>query len=132
MNRWKGLSLALLVLALTLGFTQVAVAADKQDCTPGYWKNHLDVWPEPYDPEDDFDDTFWVDYFEPNITLEEALRAKGGGVNRLARHGTAALLNAAHPEVNYLLAELQAIARVIQGTHKTQFLENNNEAGCPL
>jgi len=36
-----------------------------------------------------------------NPTLEEALNARGGGINQFARESVAALLNAAHDDVNY-------------------------------
>jgi hypothetical protein len=84
---------------------------DGEGCTPGYWKNHLDAWPPTgYAPGDDFDTTFGVDLFDPDITLDDAVNAKGGKVNRLARHGTAALLSAAHPDVDYSLSVAEVIA----------------------
>lgn len=66
-----------------------------QGCTPGYWKQpqHLGSWGACASPGDDFDTTFGVDLFDPDITLLEALDANGGGENALARHATAALLN---------------------------------------
>jgi hypothetical protein len=100
-------------------------------CTPGYWKNHLEDWlPTGYDPGDDFDATFGVDLFDPDITLEEAVWARGGGVNKLARHGTAALLGAAYPDVNYPLTEDEVIDAVQTGDADT--LVEYNELGCPL
>ncbi len=77
-----------------------------------------------------FDATFGVDLFDPNITLEKAARARGGGVNRLARHGTAALLSAAHPGVVYPLSVAEVIALVQAGDAST--LTTFNELGCPL
>ena len=99
-------------------------------CTPGYWKNHLCSWPDGYNPTDDFDSTFGVHLFDPDITLCEALRMGGGGDNRLARHGTAAILNAAHQDAGYPLSVQQVIALVQAGN--ADALENNNELGCPL
>lgn len=87
-----------------------------EGCTPGFWKNHLDAWgPTGFTPGDDFDTTFGVDLFDPDITLDDAINAKGGGVKKLARHGTAALLNAAHPDVDYPLSVAQVIAAVQAG-----------------
>ncbi|MFX1362825.1 MAG: hypothetical protein ACFE7A_05185 [Promethearchaeota archaeon] len=92
--------------------------------TPGFWKNHLDAWVG-YSPED-----HWMDYFEDNITIRirkatisnptllEALMATGGinetiGVyDALARHAVAALLNAAHPDIDYPLTEAEIISQV--------------------
>ena len=104
-----------------------------EGCTPGYWKNHVEDWPPTgYSPGDDFDTTFGVDLFDPDITLEEAVNAKGGGDKRLARHGTAALLSAAHPDVAYPLTVAEVIAAVQAGDAST--LAEFNELGgefCP-
>jgi hypothetical protein len=102
---------------------------DGQGCTPGFWKNkkRLPLWP--LDPDADFDTTFGVDLFDPDITLGEAVRAKGGGDNKLARHGTAALLNAAHPDVDYPLTEAEVIAAVQAGDADT--LVGYNELLAP-
>lgn len=104
---------------------------DGEGCTPGYWKNHLGAWPPTgYSPSDDFDTTFGVDFFLMNKTLLEALNAGGGGVYRLGRHGTAALLNAAHPDVNYAYSVAEVIALVQAGD--ADALEMANESFCPL
>ncbi len=101
-----------------------------EGCTPGFWKNHLDAWgPTGYSPGDDFDTTFSVDLFDPDITLEDAVWAKGGGNKKLARHGTAALLSAAHPDVGYPLSEVEVIAAVQAGDADT--LANYNDYGTP-
>ena len=65
----------------------------EQGCTPGYWRNHLDRWLGAA-PSDSFDATFGVDAFDSNVTLGAAISLGGGGVHALARHATAALLNA--------------------------------------
>jgi len=100
-----------------------------EGCTPGYWKNHLLDWVG-YAPGDDFDTVFGVDLFDPDINLEAALNTGGGGVNKLARHGTAALLNAAHPDLNYPLTVDEVIAAVQAGD--SGMLAEYNELGCPL
>jgi hypothetical protein len=82
-------------------------------CTPGYWRNHLDEWAATgLSPGDDFDTTFGVDYFDPDITLDDAINLGGGGIRKVARHGTAALLNALHPEVDYPFSAAEVIAAV--------------------
>ena len=102
-----------------------------EGCTPGYWRNHYSQWPATgYQLGDDFDATFSVDLFDPNITLEQAIWMGGGHENRLARHGTAALLNAASPGVYYPMTVAQVIAAVQAGDADT--LAANNELGCPL
>jgi hypothetical protein len=80
-------------------------------CTPGYWRQdqHFDSWTSPLVPATLFSDVFCdgpIDIIEirsnPNFgggtklnpTLLEAVWAKGGGINALARHAVAALLNA--------------------------------------
>jgi hypothetical protein len=100
-------------------------------CTPGYWKTHFDRWPDGYSPDDDFDATFGTDYFDPDVTLGEATWARGGGVNRLARHGTAALLNAAHMGVEYPYTVAEVIAMVQAGDANTLAFANE-DLECPL
>jgi hypothetical protein len=102
-----------------------------EGCTPGYWKNHLEDWPPTgLDIVDDFDTTFGVDLFDPDITLADAINAKGGGDNKLARHGTAALLSALHPDVNYPFTPDEVIAFVQAGDADP--LVEANELGCDI
>ena len=105
-----------------------------EGCTPGYWKNlrkHGDEWDRAEILlEADFDENFGVDLFTPDITLGDAVRAKGGGVNALARHATAALPSAAHPDVGYPISVDDVIA-LVQARDKDT-LEGYNEQGCPL
>jgi hypothetical protein len=96
----------------------------EEGLTPGYWKNNAENWDAnawiDYLPGDSFESIFGIDvtlrgkgkatYEEP--TLLEALGANGGGINALARHATAALLNASHPEIAYPMSESQIIAAV--------------------
>jgi len=100
-------------------------------CTPGYWKNHLDSWAATgYSPGDDFDATFGTDFFAPDITLDDAANLGGGGINKTARHGTAALLSAAHPEVNYPYTVAEVIAYVQTGNIEPLVIAN--ELGCSI
>ena len=65
------------------------------ECSPEFWKNNLDLWKVVnVSHNDDFDETFGKDYFEPDITLEEAINREGVGIDHIARSGTAAYLNA--------------------------------------
>jgi len=100
-------------------------------CTPGYWKNHLNEWGAAgYSPADDFDATFGTNYFNPNISLLQAINLGGGGLNKVARHGTAALLSAAHPDVDYPFTVVEVIAAVQAGN--VDALATANEQNCPL
>ena len=112
-----------------------------QGCTPGYWRQdqHFDSWvPTGYAPSDDFEAVFGVNAsFDPD-TLLDAVWLGGGGEFALARHAVAALLNAAHPDVNYQFTVAQVIAGVQNAyatgnfePFKTQ-LDFANNAGCPL
>jgi len=100
-----------------------------EGCTPGYWKNHLEDWAG-LSPGDDFDETFGVNLFNPDITLDQAVNARGGGVNKLARHGTAALLSALHPDVAYPFSAAEVIALVQSGDIAP--LVDANELGCSI
>jgi hypothetical protein len=73
-------------------------------------------------------------------TLLQALEARGGGINALARHSVAALLNAASPAVSYGLSVDDVIDEfddVYPGTKQEynslkDYFEGLNEQGCPL
>ena len=120
----------------------VTCPCDLEGCTPGFWKNHTrfknwNAWEGTgYDPTNDFDATFGVDLFDPDINLLQALQARGGGMNKIARHGTAALLNAAHPDVVYPLTVGQVIDFVkavidLVPNYDIDTLVNYNEYGTP-
>ncbi len=101
-------------------------------CTPGYWKNHMDKWgPTGLSTDDDFDATFGTDYFDPDITLGEAVWARGGGVKKIARHGTSALLNASHPAVLYPAGIADVIAAVQNGDVNALVDFNELSDECP-
>ena len=72
------------------------------ECSTDFWKNNLELWEKVgVDYNDDFDETFGKNNFEPNITLEQAINAEGLGLNHLARSGTTAYLNALlDPEID--------------------------------
>jgi hypothetical protein len=104
----------------------------REGCSPGYWKNRLASWPVSQDA--DFDTTFGVDFFEPDITLLEAVNLGGGDENALARHAAAALLNTQDAGVDYSLPEGAVKALVQSGDvyAALQLLSSFNNAGCPL
>jgi hypothetical protein len=125
----------------TVTFTNLAdpfIPGD-EGCTPGYWKQsqHFDSW-EGYATGDDFDTVFGVDLFNPDISLLDALNLGGGGVNALARHAVAALLNAASSGVDASLSEAEVIQLVQDAETSGDFeaakntLAASNELGCPL
>jgi hypothetical protein len=127
-----------------------------EGCTPGYWKNNADKkgavsWvPTGYSPSDKFSDVFGVvitvraggrrTITDP--TLLQALQATGGGVDALARHAVAALLNAAHPDIAYGIGNPGGVIALVHdalvspdpgaiGAAHT-LLAGYNEAGCPI
>ena len=124
-----------------------------EGCTPGFWKQsqHFDSWTAPYTPETLFDSVFdfpagleiKVDNMPKDLedaTLLDALRAQGGGVNALARHGVAGLLNAASP-ANYQFTVQEVIDMVNDALNsgdptEIESTKNKlaiaNEQGCPF
>jgi uncharacterized repeat protein (TIGR01451 family) len=117
-----------------------------EGCTPGFWKQdqHFDSWVG-FSPSDSFDTVFGVDVTlrvdneqVTDPTLLQALQAQGGGINALARHAVAALLNASSPDVDsgFTVAQVIALvqAAVASGDFETahQLLAADNEQGCPL
>lgn len=126
----------------TITFDNQVVA--QQGCTPGYWKQsqHLDSWVGTgYAPGDDFDATFGVNFFNPNITLLQAVSLGGNSTgNALVRHAVAGLLSAGSGGVDYPYTTAQVID-ILQGdgayagltiNQRKDLLANANELGCPL
>ncbi len=111
--------------------------AGGQGCTPGYWKqrHHFGAWIG-FAPGDDFAAVFGRDV--GGLSLWEALRARGGGLDALLRHTVAALLSASHPGVSYPLTTSDVIS-AFQAAYDSGDVEPQkdafaelNEAGCPL
>jgi uncharacterized repeat protein (TIGR01451 family) len=126
--------------------------------TPGFWKNHSIYGNAPlskeewtaagYNPDQSYEAVFGIVKLGANPTgtdalptLYDALNAGGGGVNALLRHSTAALLNAADPNVDYLYSVAQIIsmtqtainsgdAALIEATKN--LFETQNELGADL
>ena len=82
----------IIVLLLIVAFSFFLLAPGVWH-SPGYWKNHPEAWPSGTSTNADFDATFGSDWFNPNITLMEALWLHGGGVNMQARYKVANWLN---------------------------------------
>ena len=127
-----------------------------EGCTPGFWKNNADkkgavAWgPTGYSPSEKFSDVFGVvitvraggrrTITDP--TLLQALGATGGGVNALARHGVAALLNSAHPGIAYGIGSPAGVIALVHDALVSPdpgaigaahiILADYNEAGCPI
>jgi hypothetical protein len=83
--------------------------------TPGFWRQWLEYWPATgYSPSDYFDVVFGVGPHIPlgGVHKEGAIWANGGGENALLRHATAALLNAAHPNVDFAFTVDEVIGMV--------------------
>jgi hypothetical protein len=129
----------------------IIVECPDEGCTPGFWKQpqHLDSWVATgFSPSQtlesvfDVPDSLGID----NTTLLQALSFKGGSdtlgaAQILLRAGVAALLNAAHPDVNYAFTTAEVIADVnaalASGDRATMLdlateLDEANNAGCPL
>ena len=117
-----------------------------QGCTPGYWKqsHHFDSWIG-YNPNDRFRDAFGKG---SRMSLIYNLSKGGGGGIAFRRHATAALLNAANPDVNYFQTVDQVIDTVLQTYNDIwhaprnqrkaiwnaakDIFEQQNELGCPI
>jgi len=102
----KRLLAILVVMAMVVGalipvLAQTSAAsACENGLTPGYWKNHTEVWDNDplgeWDgpvPGDSFEDVFGVDIPGADVTLLQALQTGGGQWKALNRHAVAALLN---------------------------------------
>jgi len=130
------------------------VVTGNEGCTPGYWKNNAKNWEASawvgYAPGDSFEAIFGVDVTlrgngkatYPTPTLLEALDANGGGINALARHAVAALLNISNPDIGYGIGSTAALITMVHDAivsgDESQIdalhvlLAGYNEAGCPI
>ena len=118
---------------------------DPEGCSPGYWKNHLEQWGPSAgtDPDETFVFAFGVDFpGSPDETLLQAIQRNGGGYDKLARHGVAALLSARSPDVTFEFSVEQVIAMMQEdagleddgtpGEPEASELAVANTRGCPL
>ena len=78
-----------------------------------------------------FFETFVVTPFDPDITLGEAIVAKGGGDGKVARHGTAALLNVCDPAVDYPFTQMQVLDAMVAGNVDALATANELSDTCP-
>lgn len=89
--------------------TTTTTPTGNEGCTPGFWKNNADKkgasqWTDPYDPTDLVSSVFADAPPEiGSLTLLAGLQLGGGGANALTRHAIAAVLSAAHPDIDYPL-----------------------------
>jgi len=151
-----------LIICLTFGlgfaFSSVVQAQGDQGCGPGFWKQdqHLDFWVgEGVTPDASFSSVFGVGIDvtfkekgtkgKPSLlndpSLIQALQAKGGKVNALARQAVAALLNAESPDVDYALTPGDVVT-LLQAAFDSpdpsaietlkDYFESFNELVCPL
>lgn len=108
-------------------------------CTPGYWKQsqHFGNWTG-YTTGQYYNTVFGVSMLSSSTTLLQALGLGGGGYKRLARHSTAALLNAAALGDDYAFTTAEIIAAVQNAVATGNYdlasdaFEMENERGCPL
>jgi hypothetical protein len=130
--------------------TTTTTVVEFEGCTPGFWKNleqHGDEWTgftpgQSLESVFDVPDALGLD----NVTLHEALSFGGGpgtlgGAEILLRAGVAALLNSAHPDVDYPLSTAEVIADVNAALASLDRdtmidlaadLDADNNLGCPL
>ena len=120
-----------------LGSAAVIGPAFAHGCTPGFWKNH----PEdlPFSETDTLNDLFGTSLSSDlNLTAEEALNAKGGGFNALARHAVSALANSITiDDYKYTTSEVtdlfqDAIDDGNYETIKNKFESANEAPSCPF
>ncbi|MFL6197088.1 MAG: hypothetical protein ACJ75H_23080 [Thermoanaerobaculia bacterium] len=142
------------VLRLPTGTPQVGPEPEPpsgdEGCTPGYWKNHAGSWAASgYSPSRKVSSVFSGASAFPSLasqTLLQALQGGGGpgtlgAAKILLRAATAALLNAAHPGVDYTREAADIIADVnaalASGSRDRMLdlasdLDGDNNLGCPL
>jgi len=118
-----------------------------EGCTPGFWRQtqhsaEFNAAIAALGGVTDFHTLFGLTSaqtgLDSGLTMLQAVNLGGGGANLIARHGAAALLNAAHPGVDYAYTEAEVIAAVQAafgvGTSSISIADliAANEAGCPL
>ncbi|HEV2853914.1 MAG TPA: hypothetical protein VHC97_14025 [Thermoanaerobaculia bacterium] len=121
-----------------------------QGCTPGYWKNHTDSWPPTgYLPSQKVKSVFDQGSIYSSLgndTLLGALSFQGGSTlegaaGNLLRASVAALLDSAHPNVNYPRSPASVISDVNAALASrnrdtilslASALDSDNNLGCPL
>lgn len=131
------------------------VSIPGEGCTPGFWKNHTSLWDQSSDPiaaaagfttTTSFNEFFGLTSaqsgFPDSLTMADALSLGGGGGQKLARQGVAALLNLA-ANLNYPLPAGINNATDLKNAIKNAYLSRTfeplaqqladaNELNCPL
>jgi len=88
------IGLAVLLLSIFSSLLEPSIEEIEFGCTAEFWKNNLELWKVlEVDYNADFDETFGTDYFEPDVTLKQAINLEGPGMNHLASSGVAAYLD---------------------------------------
>jgi len=156
----KTLSLAVAMFAITGmtgAFSNQAFAGSTGEgtCSSGFWKNDdskndAENWPEDTTPEDSYEEIFGVDTTlrtkggdDNNPSLRDALNAKGGKENALAREAAAALLNI-RSGFDYPITEADLVAAMQnafngigdddaeQEALRAQLFDANHTESCPF
>jgi uncharacterized repeat protein (TIGR01451 family) len=127
----------------------VELVTRAEGCTPGFWKNHPAQWPVTgFSTGQTLESVFDVpnNYGLDNNTLLQALSFQGGNnttgaARNLLRASVAAVLNSAHPDVEYPRSTADVISAVnaalASGNRATMLglasqLDADNNLGCPL
>lgn len=123
---------------------------EETGCTPGYWKNHTSAWAGTgYSPGQSTGSVFSGASAFPDLaakTLLQSLQGGGGSgttgaAKILLRAAVAALLNAAHPDMNYPRTTAEILADVnaaLTSNNRSTMLslaaelDADNNSGCPL
>ncbi len=121
----------------------VEIVRPPEGCTPGFWKNHLDLWIG-VNPNDGFNATFGVTSdksgLSNDVTLLQALEVSGSLLNALNRHAAAALVNAHYEDQTlffpYSPDEVISMYQSAVNTGNYSSTKDNfqaaNEQKCPL
>ena len=119
-----------------------------EGCTPGYWKNHLDTWAGTgFSPSQTLSSVFSgpLDGLGSDSLLTALSYGGGSSITAakqiLLRATVAAILNAAHPDVDYdqsLAAVISAVNAALASNDRETILalagdlDDSNNAGCTL
>jgi hypothetical protein len=117
-----------------------------EGCSPGFWSRRADVarfpsaWPSTgYNPSGDLDAEFEVvPPYTTHMTLLDAQNSRSGGLNALARQAVAALLNSAHPGIDFDLNVDEVRTAFLTALESGDFkpaeklLKDLNDQGCPI
>ena len=91
-----------------LGFLVEFTNWPAQGCTPGFWKNHTELWlAETGVSFGALFSSIFEDAF-PGLTLLDVLELRGGGLNRLGAHTVAAYLNSLSHEFGDMSGPISA------------------------